>query len=144
MAWLQFSRGARRIELYAGKNVGQTAGTFRGMWLAHNDVARHSLGTWPDGTYAWSHCNDHIADQNFLPGCFSTAYGCYGIHVFATPNLVPIRSGLGVHAGRTRRDTPWWEPGTLTMGCIRVPEDAMTVINQTHHDDPLVRIVVES
>lgn len=34
--------------------------------------------------------------------------------------------------------------GGVTDGCIRVPEEAMQMINKTHHTDPLKEITVSN
>ena len=139
MAWLRFSRSKRQIQLFGGSTVGALVSALWGTWSAHNDVAATSDGPWPVGTYSWSHYKDHVDQPGFGPGCFATAYGCFGIHVFS----VPGRMGMGVHAGRTKYTTPKGVTGGKTMGCIRVPENAMTMINSVHNTDPIVGIVVE-
>ena len=104
-----------------------------GLWAAHNDVARSSRGRWPDGKYVWSHYNPH-AEAGLLPAATHAAYGSTGIHVFT----VHGRPGLGVHAGRTTGKP--FELGGVTLGCIRVPAEAMFMINETHRIDPLEEI----
>ena len=106
-----------------------------GIWDAHNDVARRSAGQWPDGRYAWSHYNPH-AEAGLLPAASHAAYGSTGIHVFT----VRGRPGLGVHAGRTVGKP--FELGGVTMGCIRVPAEAMYMINDTHRVDPIEELEI--
>lgn len=106
-----------------------------GLWDAQNEVARNSAGRWPDGHYEWSHYNPHI-EAGLLPAAAHAPYGATGIHVFT----VPGRPGLGVHAGRTIGKP--FELGGVTLGCIRVPAEAMYMINETHRVDPLETIEV--
>lgn len=105
-------------------------------WKAHNSVASSSEGQWPIGSYAWSHYKAH-AEMGVAPACLPSKYGCSGIHVFDVGKHG--RTGMGVHAGRTSVPS---EVGTVTMGCIRVPEDAMEAINSTHATDRIQAIVV--
>ncbi len=136
MSWLLFRRSQGLIELFEGTPPAiphDFIGPPIGSWPAHNDTTSSSEGPWPDGVFDWSHYNAH-EEMGFAPGCYATAYGCEGIHVFE----VDGRAGMGVHAGRTHG-----EPGHLggkTLGCIRVPADAMTIINSVHNADPLVKI----
>jgi hypothetical protein len=139
MSWLRFDRATGQINLFTGSPPAQPMAFFGPpvmAWPAHNQTTSDSNGPWPYGVYPWSHYNAH-AEAGFAPGCYSTAFGCEGIHVFT----VPGRPGLGVHAGRTLG-----QPGVAggkTHGCIRVPDDAMQRINQTHSSDPLKLIVVK-
>src|SRR5438067_6109214 len=100
-----------------------------GVWDAHNDVAS-SAARWPDGRYAWSHYNRH-AEAGLLPAGLHTAYGDTGIHVFTVRGML----GLGVHARRAVGKP--FELGGVTLGCIRVPSQAMYMINNTHRIDPI-------
>ena len=138
MSWLMFDGSSRRIELFGGQTIGAFVSAPVGVWSAHNDVASTSGGHWPLGDYLWSHYKGHRDQVGFGPGCFSTQYGCQGIHIF----MVPGRSGMGVHAGRTRQAIFPGGVGRVTMGCIRTSEEAMAVINATHIGDPLVGIRV--
>jgi len=106
-----------------------------GMWDAHNEAVKSSNGPWPNGTYPWSHYNVH-AESGLLPAAFHSPYGSTGIHVFS----VNGRPGLGVHAGRTFGKA--FELGGATMGCIRVPSEAMYMINDTHRVDALEALEV--
>ena len=138
MSWLKFERSTGQIDLFEGEPPqpgGDLYGPALGSWPAHNETTATSNGAWPAGTYPWSHYNAH-PEAGLAPGCHATAYGCYGIHVFSVPN----RPGLGIHAGRTKG-----EPGVLggkTLGCLRLPIDAMMKINDRHNADPLRSIVV--
>jgi hypothetical protein len=105
-----------------------------GRWSAHNNVAKKSRGEWPPGFYPYSHYNAH-AEAGLLPASAKTAYGGTGIHVF----IVPGRSGMGVHAGR---EIDYSKLGGVTLGCIRVPADAMLEINRVHAGDRLTHIYV--
>lgn len=138
MAWLEYSKITGRLNLYNGPppESGPFIGPPIGSWPAHNDTASNSDGAWPEGSYDYSHYNSHV-EMGFAPGCFNTSYGCDGVHVFS----VPGRSGMGVHAGRTFGQTG--KVGGKTLGCIRVPVDAMKAINDWHRHDPLVTIQVD-
>ncbi|MDX2146750.1 MAG: hypothetical protein SFZ23_04440 [Planctomycetota bacterium] len=137
MSWLMFQRSLDRVLLFAGSADARYCTAPVGMWPAHNRVSSKSKGAWPSGRFRYSHTNPH-AEAGLAPGCHTTAYGCFGIHVFA----VPGRSGMGVHAGRTRGEDD--VAGGVTMGCIRVPANAMETINTTHAKDPLEAIVIEN
>lgn len=128
MAKLTFRRESGQIVLTSGHRI-------IGIWDAHNDVARNSAGQWPDGKYVWSHYNAH-ADAGLLPAGAHAAFGTTGIHVFT----VRGRPGLGVHAGRTIGKP--FELGGVTLGCVRVPSEAMYMINNTHNIDPLQEIEI--
>jgi hypothetical protein len=139
MSWLLFSRSLGQLQLFAGNGVGVFGSAPLGTWQAHNEVALNSGGPWPSGHFNWSHYNRHFDQLGFGPGCFSTAYGCFGIHVFS----VPGRSGIGVHAGRqTLLSIPDGSPGGKTKGCIRTTQAAMEWINTTHNSDPLRAILI--
>jgi len=122
-----------------------------GVWRSHN---RTSTGhqPWPDGTWAYDSYNPHpeLSGPSTVCDCWSgsglptdtAGLGCFGIHLFR----VRGRSGLGIHAGRT----PAPPAGNLvslggkTLGCIRVPPDAMLKINQIHFGgDRIKEITVE-
>ncbi len=135
MSWLKFSRSRGRISLYLGNTTGNFVEVPQAEWPAHNNATSTSNGPWPDGIWKWSHYNAH-AEAGMAPACHPTAYGCFGIHVFA----VTGRPGIGVHAGRTHGEP--LDLGGKTLGCIRVPVDAMLLINTTHNTDPLVGIQV--
>ena len=107
-----------------------------GVWRAHNHVASNSNGLWPIGTYAWSHFNMHD-EAGLAPAGYHAPYGRTGIHVFT----VHGREGMGVHAGRTLGQP--LAVGGVTNGCIRVPTEAMQMINDTHLRDPIQEITVE-
>jgi hypothetical protein len=138
MSWLLFDRKRGALSLYTGAAPSlphMFVGPPVGYWKAHNQTGSKSQGAWPVGVYKWSHYNEH-AEMGYAPGCYPTAYGCEGIHVFS----VPGRLGMGVHAGRTKG-----EPGLTggkTMGCIRVPTEAMSSINSLHNRDALTKIEV--
>ncbi len=138
MSWLLFERKSKKISLYEGAPPDLPhlfVGPALGRWDAHNDTASKSFGAWPAGIYGWSHYNEH-SEMGYAPGCYNSPYGCEGIHVFA----VPGRVGMGVHAGRTLG-----QPGVVgkkTLGCIRIPTDAMSAINQRHIRDPLLKIEI--
>lgn len=138
MGWLLFDRGSRRLSVFDGPapdSPGQFVGPPVQSWPAHNDTASRSNGRWPPGIYRWSHYNPH-GDMGAPPVCFSTALGCQGIHVFA----VAGRPGLGIHAGRTRGAAS--AVGGVTMGCIRVSDEAMMAINALHTHDRIMLIDV--
>lgn len=138
MSFLVFHRSQKRIDLFEGAppaKPSQFTGPPIGSWAAHNDTTSTSNGEWPDGVFSWSHYNEH-AEMGAAPGCYNTAYGCEGIHVFT----VPGRSGMGVHSGRT--DGSDGKVGGKTLGCIRVPNDAMHAINAQHSKDALKKIEV--
>jgi hypothetical protein len=138
MAWLSFDRRSGDISLFGGPPPSDPrlfVGPPIGRWSAHNETASTSGGAWPSGVYSWSHYNEH-AEAGLSPGCFRTSYGCDGIHVFS----VPGRAGMGVHGGRTFGQSN--KVGGKTLGCIRVPADAMEAINRVHQQDRLVKIVV--
>ena len=137
MAWLNFNRVTGKIELYAGKAPNHCAASYPnslGTWPAHNQATTTSNGPWPPGVYKWSHYNTH-AEAGMMPACHNTAYGCFGIHVFSVPN----RPGIGVHAGRTQGQIN--VIGGKTLGCIRIPPNAMQVVNQTHNEDKITAIL---
>lgn len=136
MSWLHFSRSKGQITLYGGDPKTYGPPHLLGIWPAHNRTAKKSKGAWPSGTWKWTHYNTH-SEAGMMPACHPTTYGCFGIHVFD----VKGRSGMGVHAGRTngQDDVLGWN----TMGCVRVPPNAMTKINSVHGTDPLVSIKVE-
>lgn len=138
MSWLVFRRNSGRVELYNGVYDRNFIGPphLRYSSVAHNNTTANSNGAWPTGTYTWSHYNLH-ADMGAAPACHPTAYGCYGIHVFS----VNGRSGMGVHAGRTQGQAG--ALGGKTLGCVRVPADAMVEINNAHNADPLTHIIVD-
>jgi hypothetical protein len=106
-----------------------------GIWDAHNVTAGGSKGPWPLGKYPWSHYNPHV-EAGLLPAAFHAPFGATGIHVFS----VHRRPGLGVHAGRTFGKP--FQVGGVTLGCIRVPSEAMYMINDTHRLDPLQEIEI--
>lgn len=138
MSWLLFNQIAKQIELYGGKAPNYCAEQYPskvGAWSAHNEVASSSMGKWPSGVFGWSHYNLH-AEMGMAPGCHPTSYGCFGIHVFK----VPGRQGMGIHAGRTQGEPN--KLGKKTMGCIRVPANAMEAINKNHNKDPLEAILI--
>jgi hypothetical protein len=103
-------------------------------WPAHNNVASTSEGVWKKGVYRWSHYNLH-PEAGLMPASLNTAYGGTGIHVF----IVPGRSGMGVHAGRSMDPS---RAGGKTLGCIRTSTEAMLKINAVHAEDPLSHIAV--
>jgi len=137
MSWVYFNRNTKKIALFSGSTVGFVMADLQsyGSWTAHNDVASKSSGNWPTGVYKYSHYNAH-AEEGLRPGCYRGAYGCDGIHVFA----VPGRSGMGIHAGRTTGAPDIL--GGKTLGCIRIPPNAMETINKIHRTDPLKYIYV--
>ncbi|HOY05722.1 MAG TPA: hypothetical protein PLO67_10000 [Saprospiraceae bacterium] len=140
MAWLIFKRSIGKILLIEGEFSTDPSKiyTVRKKWNAHNETTSRSNGPCPNGTWHWSHYNRHI-EMGFAPGCYRSAYGCEGIHVFR----VPARSGIGIHAGRTlgQPDVVDAVKGK-TLGCIRIPADAMVYINRMHKSDPISVIVV--
>lgn len=138
MSWLQFQRSRGLIFLFNGKKADypNSCPAPIGSWQAHNNTARSSNGPWPKGTFKYAYYNSH-PEVGYAPGCHPTSYGCEGIHVFQ----VSGREGMGVHAGRTKGQAG--VVGGKTMGCIRVPVDAMRTINNQFLMDPLVEIVVE-
>lgn len=105
-----------------------------GRWEAHNEVTRSSNGVWPAGFYKWSHYNAHT-EEGYYPAAYNATFGGAGIHVF----IVEGRTGMGIHAGRSIVPS---KPGGKTLGCIRVPADAMISINNAHRDDNLSHILV--
>ena len=129
MSFLLFSRSDWQIAVFSNDR------RFLGVFPAHNMAAQSSKGVWPLGKYPWSHYNEH-SEAGLAPGCFTTSYGCDGIHVFA----VAGRPGIGVHAGRTFGENDVL--GGRTLGCIRIPANAMELINNLHRSDPLRRIHV--
>lgn len=137
MSWVYFNRNTRSISLIKGTTVGFVMADLQvyGSWNAHNDVASKSNGPWPVGLFKYSHYNAH-AEQGLAPGCFHGAYGCNGIHVFD----VPGRSGMGIHAGRTNGAPDIL--GGKTLGCIRIPPNAMEMINKINRIDPIKFIYV--
>jgi len=138
MSWLVFNRKLKRISLFEGRPPAvphSFVGPPIASWPAHNETASNSGGSWPSGIYKWSHYNLH-RDMGLAPACYDSAYGCEGIHVFS----VKGRSGLGVHAGRTLGQPD--VVGKKTLGCIRVPANAMGTINRIHIADPLIKIEV--
>ncbi|MCB0522699.1 MAG: hypothetical protein H6577_13785 [Lewinellaceae bacterium] len=160
MAWLKFNRASGTLELHKGKAPNQSLApvqhfkTFKSvrqdyrymckrentsliaMWPAHNNTAKKSRGAWPTGVFDYQYYKPH-PEMGSAPVCYNTAYGCDGIHVFK----VDSRSGMGVHSGRTNGE--WDKVGGVTMGCIRVPANAMPYINTIHSKDKLEAIVVE-
>ena len=128
MSKLTFRRDAGQIVLTSEHRL-------VGIWDAHNDTTRNSGGPWANGIYLWSHYNPHI-EAGLLPAALHSPYGSTGIHVFS----VHGRPGLGVHAGRTLGKP--FQLGGLTLGCIRVPTEAMYTINNTHRTDPLQEIEI--
>jgi hypothetical protein len=135
MAWLKFDRARGEIALYGGTAPGNWVAVPVGVWPAHNEATKSSKGSWPSGTWKWSHYNLHV-EAGLMPACHATAYGCYGIHVFQ----VTGRPGIGVHAGRTKGEP--MAVGGKTLGCIRVPVSAMQQINEIHQADKLLAIIV--
>ena len=139
MSWVRFRRSLGLLSLYSSalpRARAQSESLPIYTWGAHNDVTSTSTGEWPVGTYKWSHYKPH-EEMGLFPGCFSTAYGCHGIHVFT----VLGRPGMGIHAGRTFGQQD--KLGGKTQGCVRVSENAMEKINMTHNKDRLEAIVVE-
>ena len=128
MAKLIFRRESGQLLLVSGHRL-------IGRWDAHNNAEQKSKGPWPDGKYPWSHYNPH-ADAGLFPAAFHAPYGSTGAHIFS----VHGRPGLGVHAGRTVGKP--YQLGGLTDGCIRVPSEAMYLINDTHKRDPVEEIEV--
>lgn len=135
MSWLRFERKAGKIEIFAGGAPGNFVSVPQGSWPAHNKTAKSSKGAWPKGMWTYSHTNPH-AEMGLAPACHASSYGCSGIHVFT----VPGRTGMGVHAGRTFGQDD--VVGGVTLGCVRVPDNAMVRINEIHAADPLLAIVV--
>jgi hypothetical protein len=136
MAWLIFKRSMGKLLLMEGTYpTDNTSRRVKMSWIAHNEVDSSSNGIWPKGIYRWSHYLPHL-EMGTAPKCHRTKYGCHGIHVFR----VPTRDGMGIHAGRTSGKND--ELGGMTMGCIRVPANAIEQINTTHNIDPLEYIVI--
>jgi hypothetical protein len=129
MSKLTFSRTDGNIILTGADNK------IVGAWSAHNRTITGSNGPWPNGTYRWSHFNPH-PEAGFLPAALHGPYGSTGIHIFS----VSGRPGIGVHAGRTFGQP--FAVGGVTLGCIRVPAEAMQTINATHGRDHLREITV--
>lgn len=138
MSWLLFVRKSKRIYLFSGKEVGALVSSKLGEWPANNDTTSTSKGKWPIGTFKWEGYKPH-AELAKTPGCFSTAFGCNGIHLFNVPN----RPGMGVHSGRITFDKYPIGIGGKTLGCIRVSDEAMSEINKIHTKDPLISIKVQ-
>lgn len=136
MSWLVFKRTVGKIYLVEGYHPkNNRVSRVKASWPAHNEVTTNSHGICPNGVWPWTHYNAH-SETGLRPACYKTAYGCDGIHVFK----VPSRTGIGVHSGRTKG-----EPGILggkTLGCIRVPPEAIEYINKIHNKDPIEVIVV--
>ena len=130
MSKLAFQRSAGIVVLTSSERK------IVGVWRAHNRVAQASGGPWPVGTYPWSHYNLH-AEAGLAPAGYHAPYGRTGIYVFT----VPGRNGMGIHAGRTLGGT--LQVGGVTYGCIRVPTEAMQIINDTHQVDPIQEMTVE-
>jgi len=136
MSWLIFKRSAGRVLLIEGSYSAQKgAYKVKASWPAHNEAASTSAGPWPNGVFKYSTYNEHT-EMGLQPGCYRTAYGCFGIHIFD----VTGRSGMGIHAGRTFGQPDL--PGGKTLGCIRVPNNAMEVINSVHNTDRLELVLV--
>jgi hypothetical protein len=146
MSWLHFSRETGKLSMFAGDAIHVLASRLIDTWEARNETARSSRGHWPDGTWKWAYYNAHSDGPGaFIPGCFSTAYGCTGIHVFDVPAIgsSPARTGMGVHAGRQTWDMMMKNiPGGVTMGCIRTIPTALITINSIHATDKLKAIVI--
>jgi hypothetical protein len=136
MSWLIFNRSTSKLFLIGGKLPSGSGGVYTtlGSWTAHNNTASLSGGHWPSGTYRWQRYKPHT-EVGLSPGCYATAYGCNGIHIFE----VSDRSGMGVHSGRTFDAAAL---GGKTLGCIRTTDQAMQEIDRIHAMDSLEGIVV--
>lgn len=92
---------------------------------AGNNTTSTSNGPWPNGTYDFSHYNEHPESGPTGP------YGSNGIFVFN----VPGRTGMGVHSGRRG-------PKSKTLGCVRTTDSAMDSLNDLHSNDPIETITI--
>ena len=92
-----------------------------------NNVTSTSNGKFPDGTWSFSHYNEHSESDATGP------YGSNGIWVFD----VPGRSGMGFHSGRSG-------PQSKTLGCIRTTDEATEFVKKyiETHNDPITSITV--
>ena len=115
MSFLCFSRASHTCKPFGVSH--QLLGT----WEAYNNVTSHSRGTWPDGTYLFSHWVKYTGLG------VDSAYGSHGIFMFH----VPCRPGMGVHAGR-KHIGPKKGSQHPTMGRFRTLEEAMAKIQSTH------------
>jgi RHS repeat-associated protein len=116
-----FSRSQKDITFYdkSGAQVGP-------RYDAANFVTKTSKGNWPNGTYPFTHFNQHPESDVTGP------YGSQGIFVFD----VPGRSGMGIHSGRKGPTSP-------TLGCVRTNEDGMKELTDLNAVDPIKEFTVQ-
>ena len=115
-----FNRGAGTI------TITNSSGNVVGTYPAANNTTSNSNGSWPNGTYDYSHYMPHPESGPNGP------YGSNGNFVFD----VPGRSGMGIHSGRSG-------PQSKTQGCIRTTDDATDFLRQLQGIDPLQAITVQ-
>jgi len=128
MSFLKFSRSTKTIALF------DQSGHLIGFWPAANNAQSSSDGPWPVGRYKFSWHSPH-------PGATAgSSYGINGNFIF----MVPGRSGMGVHSGRSgstdgagRKDHEY-----ATDGCIRTTDAATSMIRRLHSTDKLTHIIV--
>lgn len=105
-------------------------GTLIYSFPAHNNVDSLSKGRWPLGKFAFIETHKHTDDAP------NSAYGSYGILIFA----VPEREGMGIHAGRLDVADGLGRKGPehATMGCIRTTDDGVRRLLALHAYDPII------
>lgn len=115
-----FNRGLGTI------TITDSSGGVVGTYPAANNTTSTSKGSWPNGTYPYSHYQPHPESGP------SGAYGSNGNFVFD----VPGRTGMGIHSGRRG-------PQSKTLGCVRTTDEATEFLRNLHQTDPLRTITVQ-
>jgi hypothetical protein len=150
--YLVFDGKTNTIKIFDDKDTPLDYGDdlFIGEFKAHNYVASNSKGKWEDGIFEMLDKNspfkhgDSKDSKGILQDSPEGAYGEKGIFrakEFSETTTDETRSGMGVHAGREKKDFE----KRVTMGCIRCEPDAIEAIEGAiDKHGPLQNIIIKN